>query len=270
MLAALLLALLSAAPRRRFPRPAPPPWTSRPRSARRWPAITPRGSREGVHDPLYAKAVVLETRRQEGGARRLDLISTTARWWTRPAGRSRRPPASPARRDDLRHPRPHRARAPGPGAARGRLRRQEPARAASTARNSPARSPRRSGGPRRPLRPAQVAAAHGQRVVDRLQPPVPHGRRHGRLEPRQAQPEDRQARRRRSTPTWPSSTSRPPTRTEAAGRLRQLRRAPRQRRRRAVLRRLPATVADLLGRFKGPDMVTSTRPAAAATSTTST
>ena len=52
---------------------------------------------EGVHDTLFAKAIVLEPGGTKAALVALDLISTTSRPWSRPrARRSRRPPASRA------------------------------------------------------------------------------------------------------------------------------------------------------------------------------
>ena len=93
------------------------------------------------------------------------------------------------------------------------------------------------------------------RGVDRLQPPIPHEGRHGRLEPRQAQPEHPQARRARSTPRSRScSSSRPPasrwpTYVNYAVHLDNVGEP-------KISADLPFTLARALADFKGPEMVT--------------
>ena len=127
-------------------------------------------------------------------AGRLDLISTTRPMVERSRERSRghRHPRRP--RDDQRHARPHRpgARRPRAAARRSQGGQAESGRAysARAARPKIAEAVRlaaaRSGN-----RPR--ASARRARRATELQPPLPHAGRHRRLEPRQAQPEDRQA-----------------------------------------------------------------------------
>ena len=118
---------------------------------------------KGVHDPLYAKAIVLERGGKKAALVSLDLISTpmamveeARREIEKTTGIDGR------RRDDLRHPRPHR---PGPPGPRGRGR-------SPSAATTPWPSPISEGLPAKiaegvrladkALRPAKVAAGHGQ------------------------------------------------------------------------------------------------------------
>ena len=99
---------------------------------------------EGVHDPLYAKALVLEQDGTKAALVALDLITTTSRTRRRGPARDRGDHRHPGRRrDDLRHPRPHRPGPLGQGARDDAVRGQEPADRRSTARA--ARQDRRGG-----------------------------------------------------------------------------------------------------------------------------
>ena len=92
----------------------------------------------------------------------------------------------------------------------------------------------------------------GQGAFARVQPPVPHDRRHRRLEPRQAQPQDPQARR----PHRPRGRRRPVRvgrgGSQAAGDLRQLRGPSRQYRRAQVLGRHARNLIFAAGHGQGP------------------
>ena len=117
---------------------------------------------KGVHDPLFAKAIVLERGGKKAALVALDLISTPIG-----AGRGGTPGDREdlrhqrGRRDDLRHPRPYRPGAPGRRGAGVRLRRRQPL-AVAYGEGLPAKIAEGVRLAEQALRPAKVAVGHGQ------------------------------------------------------------------------------------------------------------
>ena len=145
---------------------------------------------EGTHDPLLAKALVFEKDGTRVALVALDLISTTRGLVEETRKLIEKQTGIPGKHVMISATHSHTGpvlsdtrRGPTPSAAapdRPRL------------HEGPARQDRRRGqeGRRRP-QAGEGGFARRHRGRARVQPPVPHGRRHGRLEPREEEPEDR-------------------------------------------------------------------------------
>ena len=204
---------------------------------------------EGVHDDLYAKALVLEKDGTKAALVALDLISTTRELVE--AARRQIEKTTGVRGDAVMISATHAHTGPvlRSGSSRDGIMGVETGLGRAYSDGLPAKIAEAVRIAEAALTPANRLGCARPGSVDRIQSTVPHERRIRRLEPRQAQPAHPQAG--RDDRPRRAGRLRRVGRSQAAGNLRQLCGPPRQRRRRADLGRHAGDARAMPGRLQG-------------------